>query len=115
MSLDDYAKEDEQNKLTEWQTISQWLERDGIDCLSITTGGLFDKKPDHIYEGWQVPYATAMKKAVNLPIAVTGMLLDSKLCEYILETKQADLILEAHVFDTNARWVVEAKKELYEK
>ncbi len=115
LSLDDYAKEDEQNKLTEWQTIGQWLERDGVDCLSIMTGGLFDKKPDHIYEGWQVPYATAMKRAVNLPIAVTGMLLDSKLCEYILETKQADLILEAHVFDTNARWVVEAKKELHEK
>lgn len=62
LSLDDYAKEDEQNKLTEWQTIGRWLERDEIDCLSITTGGLFDKKPDHIYEGWQVPYATAMKK-----------------------------------------------------
>lgn len=111
-SLDGYVKAEEQNKISEWQTIGNWLKRDGVDCISVTIGGLFDKGPDYKYEGWQVPYAAAMKEAVELPIAVAGMLFDSKLCEYILETNQADLILEAHVFDTNARWVVESKEEL---
>lgn len=114
LSLDAYVKEEEQNKLKEWQQVGQWLEADGVSCISVTTGGLVDKKPDHIYTGWQVPYAKVMKEKVQLPIAVSGMLLDPKLCEYILETKQADLILEAHIFEQNASWVADATEEFHE-
>lgn len=114
LSLDDYVEEEEQNKLSDWQQVGQWLKEDGASCISVTTGGLLDKKPDYIYTGWQVPYARAMKEKVALPIAASGMLLDPKLCEYILETRQADLILEAHVFEQNASWIADATEEFHE-
>lgn len=114
LSLDDHIKENETKKLLESKQLGQWLEEDGIDCISVTTGGLVDNKPTSVYEGWQVPYAEAMKEAVSIPVAVVGRLLDPKLCEYILKRDKADLILEAHVFDQNARWVVDSAKELDE-
>lgn len=112
LSLDDYAKDDEQNKLSEWKQVGKWLEQDGIDCLSITTGGLFNKQPHIKYEGWQVDYARTMKQAVDIPVAAVGMLRDSNFCEYILETKQADLVLAAQVFDDNASWLVDSRAKL---
>lgn len=51
LSLDEYVKAEEQNKISEWQTIGNWLKCDGVDCISVTTGGLFDKGPDYKYEG----------------------------------------------------------------
>ena len=32
--------------MDDWKTIGKWLEKDGIDCIAVSTGGLIDKKPN---------------------------------------------------------------------
>lgn len=116
LSLTDYETEDKQNSITEWQQIGQWLEADGIDCLDISTGGLLDRKPTiPVYEGYQTPFATAMKAAVKIPVATVGMLDNPNLCEHILQTKQADLILQGRALIRNIHWLADAATQLRDR
>lgn len=46
-----------------------------------------------------------MKQAVNIPVATVGLLDSPDLAEYILQTKQADLILKGRVLLCNINWL----------
>jgi NADPH2 dehydrogenase len=116
LSLTDYETEDKQNSIAEWQQVGQWLEADGIDCLDISTGGLLDKRPSiPIYEGYQTPFATAMKEAIEIPVATVGLLDNPNLCEHILQTKQADLILQGRAMIGNLNWLADAAVQLHDE
>lgn len=115
LSLTSYEDETKQNSLEEWQQIGKWLEEDGINCLDISTGGLVDKKPTiPVYPGYQVAYSTAMKEAVSIPVTAVGKLDNAGLSEYILQNKQADLILEGRGLLRNVNWLADAAKELHD-
>ena len=106
LSLTAYADPEKQNSLDDWKTIGKLLEKDGIDCIDVSTGGLLDKKPNiPIRPGYQVPYTTAMKEAVSIPVTAVGLLDNPGLCEYILKTKQADLILQGRALIRNVNWL----------
>lgn len=115
LSMTDYVDDDQQNSIADWQQVGQWLERDGVSLLDISTGGLLPKKPDFpIYEGYQAPFATVMKKAVSIPVSTVGLLDNPGLAEYILQNNQADLIFEGRALLRNPNWVAKAAKELHE-
>lgn len=116
LSLTDYMTADRQNSLADWQEIGGWLKADGIDCIDVSTGGLLDRQPDiPIYPGYQVPYATAMKEAVTIPVTAVGMLDNPGLCEHLLQTNQTDLVAIGRGLIRNTNWVAEAAKELRDK
>lgn len=116
LSLDDYAAAGEQNSIKDWQEIGQWLEKDGIDCIDVSTGGVLDLKPNiPISEGYQVSYATAMKEAVSIPVTTVGLLDNPGLCEYILLNNQADLILIGRGLIRNINWLADAAVALHDK
>lgn len=115
LSLTDYASLDEQNSIEEWQQIGRWLEEDGVDCLDISTGGLLNRKPDiPIHDGYQVPFSMAMKQAVSIPVTALGLLDNAGLCEYILQTKQADVIMQGRGLIRNVNWLSDAAKALHD-
>lgn len=115
LSLTDFEDEGRQNSIADWQQIGQWLEADGIDCLDISTGGLLDKKPTiPIYDGYQVPYAAAMKQAVSIPVAAVGLLDNPALCEHILQTGEADLILQGRSLLNQVNWLAQAAVDLHD-
>lgn len=114
LSLSDYAEE--QNTIEEWQTVAQWLEADGIDCIDVSTGGVIDTKPNiPVYPGYQVPFATALKQVVKIPITAVGLLDDPGLCEYLLQTNQTDLIAVGRGLIRNTNWLAEAAVELKDR
>ena len=79
--------------MDDWKTIGKWLEKDGIDYIDVSTGELLDKKPNiSVRPGYQVPYTTAMKEAVSIPVSAVGLLDNLGLCEHISSkpTKQPD-------------------------
>lgn len=116
LSLDDYVTAEAQNSLDEWQEVGRWLEADGIDCLDISTGGLFDCAPNiPIYPGYQVPYAAAMKQAVTIPVMAVGMLDNPGLCESLLQREQVDLVAIGRGLLRNTNWLADAAKELYDQ
>lgn len=113
LSLTDYASIDEQNSLEEWQAIGRWLEVAGIDCIDVSTGGLLDRTPNiPVYPGYQVPYAAAMKQAVQLPVVAVGLLDNPGLCESLLQMKQVDLVAIGRGLLRNGNWLADAAKEL---
>ena len=113
LSLTAYDDSEKQNSLDDWKTIGKLLEKDGIDCIDVSTGGLLDKKPNiPIRPGYQVPYTTAMKEAVSIPVSAVGLLDNPGLCEHILQTNQADLILQGRALIRNINWLADAAEEL---
>lgn len=115
LSLSDYDKSGQQNTIADWQQIGQWLERDGIDVIDVSTGGVMDYAPDlPLHGGYQTPFATAMKQVVGIPVATVGLLDSPDLAEYILQTKQADLIMEGRVLLRNTNWLADAAQKLHD-
>ena len=99
--------------MDDWKTIGKWLEKDGIDYIDVSTGGLLDKKPNiPVRPGYQVPYTTAMKEAVSIPVSAVGLLDNPGLCEQILQTNQADLILQVRTLIRSFNWPTEVSEEL---
>lgn len=113
LSLSDYSEP--QNSLEEWQTLAQWLESDGIDCIDVSTGGLLDRTPNMpIHAGYQVPFATQIKEAVSIPVTAVGLLDNPGLCEFLLQTNQTDLVAIGRGLIRNTNWLADAAKELKE-
>lgn len=115
LSLTDYEPTGKQNSIQDWQQVGRWLEEDGVDCIDVSTGGLFDIKPDiPVYPGYQVPFAAAMKEAVGIAVTTVGLLYEPGLCESILQTNQADLIVEGRALIRNANWLADAAIALHD-
>lgn len=115
LSLTDYQPSTQQNSLSEWQRVAQWLEADGVDLLDVSTGGLFPLKPNFpVHDGYQTKFATKLKHAVDIPVSTVGRLDNPGLCEYILQNHQADLILEGRALLRNPNWVATADLALHD-
>ncbi|MFC3932124.1 oxidoreductase [Streptococcus dentapri] len=115
LSMTAYDETGQQNTITDWQTIGRWLERDGIDCLDISTGGLMELQPNiPIYSGYQAPYTNHMKQAVSIPVSAVGLLNAPELGEYLLQTEQADLIEVGRGLIRNPNWPAEAATVLHD-
>ncbi len=67
----------------------------GADVLDVSGGGDGQLDPAHTPEfhaGYQVYLAQSIRKITNLPIITVGMLEDPYVADYVLSTKDADLI-----------------------
>ncbi|MCQ9209325.1 oxidoreductase [Granulicatella seriolae] len=116
LSLTDFLEAGQQNSIEEWQTIGKWLERDGVDCIDVSAGGVTEAKPNFpICPGYQVHLTMAMKEAVTIPVTAVGLLAEPGICEYILQNNQADLILQGRALIRNVNWLADAAKELKDK
>ena len=58
-----------------------------------------------ISPGYQVPLATAVKKASGVTVQVVGMIVDPIQAEAIIANRQADCVALARAFLDNPRWV----------
>jgi NADPH-dependent 2,4-dienoyl-CoA reductase/sulfur reductase-like enzyme len=77
--------------------IGKILEEAGADALDITSGihGRSDKymyAPATMPQGYNVPLAAAVKKAVSIPVMVVGSIMKPEIAEDILEQGKADYI-----------------------
>ena len=113
LSLTAYDDSEKQNSMDDWKTIGKWLEKDGINCIDVSTAGLIDKKLNiPVCPGYQVPYTTVMKEVVSIQVSAVGLLGTTDLCEHILQTNQADLILQGRALIRNVNWLADAAEEL---
>ncbi len=91
-----------------FETAPSFIQKDNIDCIDVSTGGLMDKKPNiPVRPDYQVPYTTAMKEAVSIPVSAVGLLDNPGLCEHILQTNRADLILQGRALIRNVNWLAD--------
>lgn len=65
----------------------------GIDVLDVSSGGLIHTAPIPVNYGYQLPFASQIKKESSIKIATVGLITDAVQAETILVNGNADLIV----------------------
>ncbi len=90
--------------------ISKMLKRHGVDLMDISSGALLpaDMK---LGPGYQVPFAEAVKKEVDIPTIAVGLITQSELVQEIIFNGRADFVALGRELLRNPYWVLEAKAD----
>lgn len=86
----------------------------GVDAFDVSTGGEGPagvRKPGN-YPGYQLPYARAVREALNVPVIAVGLLDDPQLAESALGNGDADLIAVGRGLLRNPYWAIDALRSL---
>lgn len=108
---------------TDWDESSSWsiqeavyfserLAELGCDWIDVSSGGVSGQQKIELKPGYQVAFAAAIKKAVEMPVMAVGLITEASQAEAILQSGQADMIALARAFLYNPRWVWHAAAEL---
>ena len=86
------------------------LEKAGVQLITVSAGGALSditgmSADGHRPEGWKVPYAEAVKKAVNIPVAASGSIRHPDYVEKILSEGKCDMIGMARGLLAEPEWV----------
>lgn len=89
------------------------LEREGVDVLDVSSGGLTPEQQITAGPGYQVPFAAAVKAAVGgLEVMAVGMIESPTQAEGILQNGEADLIALGRPFLGDPHWAWHAAQQL---
>jgi 2,4-dienoyl-CoA reductase-like NADH-dependent reductase (Old Yellow Enzyme family) len=84
----------------------------GCDFVDITTAGISPLQKIEIKPAYQLPYATAIKLACELPVISVGMITEPQQANEIIANGQADMVALARALLWNPRWGWHAAAEL---
>jgi len=91
---------------------SQALQELGCDWIDVSSGGVSSQQKIELKPGYQVHFAQAIKKAVQMPVMAVGLITEAKQAENIITEGEADMVALARGFLYNPRWVWHAAAEL---
>ncbi|MEZ5852128.1 MAG: NADH:flavin oxidoreductase/NADH oxidase [Hyphomicrobiaceae bacterium] len=80
----------------------------GCDFIDVSSGGNSPAQKIELKAGYQVPFATAIKKATGIPVMAVGLITEADQAEAILANDEADMIAVARAFLDDPRWGVHA-------
>jgi NADPH2 dehydrogenase len=86
----------------------------GVDLFDVSSGGegaAGVRKPGN-FPGYQVPFARAIKEAVNVPVIAVGLIDDPLLAESIVGNGDADLVAVGRGMLRNPYWAIDALRKL---
>ncbi|WP_028553030.1 NADH:flavin oxidoreductase/NADH oxidase [Paenibacillus sp. UNC451MF] len=90
--------------------ISRRYKEAGVDILHVSSGGegpVGTRKPGN-HPGYQVPFARAVKQALDVPVIAVGLLDDAKLAEATVANEEADLVAVARGMLRDPYWATHA-------
>ncbi|MBE1446931.1 NADH:flavin oxidoreductase/NADH oxidase [Paenibacillus sp. OAS669] len=87
----------------------------GVDVFHVSSGGEGPvggaRKPGN-YPGYQVPFARAVKQALDVPVIAVGLLDDARLAEATVANGDADLVAVARGMLRDPYWATHAIQEV---
>jgi len=85
----------------------------GVDCLDVS-GGLCGSAPDHLQsiQGYFVPLAEAIKKAVDIPVMVAGGITEPEFADRLIRGRKVDLVAIGRAQLKDPHWAVRAREVL---
>ena len=83
---------------------AQELKRLGCDFIDVSTGGIEPHAKIPLEPGYQVPFASAVKRATGLPTMAVGLITEAKQAEAILAEDKADMIAIARAALDDPHW-----------
>ena len=92
--------------------LSKELEKLGAVYIHVSSGGLHHEQKIDIHSGYQVPFASEIKKVVNIPVIAVGLITEAMQAEGILHYEQADAIGIARGILYQPNWPWQAAAEL---
>jgi 2,4-dienoyl-CoA reductase-like NADH-dependent reductase (Old Yellow Enzyme family) len=92
--------------------LSKALEKLGAVYIHVSSGGLDPNQKIDIHTGYQVPFASEIKKAVNIPVIAVGLITEAMQAEGVLQYGQADAIGIARGILYQPNWPWQAATEL---
>ncbi len=87
---------------------SKRLEQAGIDLLDISGGFCGYVRPGAAEQGYFSEMTQAVKKAVHIPVVLTGGIVEAKTAEQLLEAEKADLIGVGRAILKDSQWAEKA-------
>jgi NADPH2 dehydrogenase len=94
--------------------ISKKYKEAGVDVFHVSSGGEGrpgSRRPGN-YPGYQVPFARAIKEALDVPVIAVGMLDEAHLAESVIGNGDADLVALARGLLRDPYWVIHAAQTL---
>jgi len=108
---------------SDWDTASSWniseaivfskaLQALGCDWIDVSSGGVSRHQRIELKAGYQVHFAQAIKRAVDIPVMAVGLITDPEHAESIVKDEKADMVALARGLLYNPRWVWHAAAAL---
>ena len=79
------------------------LARIGVDYVCVSSGGVSAAARPEVGPGYQVPFAAAVKAAIDIPVQSVGMIVQPRQAETIIADGRADCVALARGFLDNPR------------
>jgi 2,4-dienoyl-CoA reductase-like NADH-dependent reductase (Old Yellow Enzyme family) len=76
----------------------------GCDFIDVSTGGIDITIKPPVAPGFQVPFATAIRTKVGIPVMAVGMITEAQQAETIVAEGQADMVALARGFLDDPHW-----------
>lgn len=90
ISADEYAENGW--SLEQSIELSRLLKEKGVDLVDVSSGGNIHSQKIELMEGYQVPFAEAIKKRAEVPTGAVGLITTAEFAEEVLQEGKADLI-----------------------
>ena len=84
----------------------------GADWIDVSSAGISPQQKITIGPGYQVPFARAIREALDIPVMAVGLITEAQQAEQILAEGSADLIGVARGMLYNPRWAWHAAAAL---
>lgn len=84
----------------------------GVDLIDCSSGGLVPYAKIEVGPGYQVPFAEAIRRDVNIATGAVGMITEAKQAGKIIASGQADVVLLAREMLRDPYWPIHAANEL---
>lgn len=78
--------------------LSRVLIGHGVDMMDVSSGGLDLDQKIELGPGYQVPFATRIRRETGIPVAAVGLITESDQAEAIVADGLADVVLAARAF-----------------
>lgn len=92
--------------------LARRLKTEGVDLIDCSSGGNVPDAKIPVKPGYQVPFASQIRKQAGIPTAAVGMITTALQAEEIIRDGHADLVLLAREFLRDPYWPMRAAKEL---
>lgn len=92
--------------------ISKWMRDEGVDLIDCSSGGNSPDQDLKPYPGYQVQFASRIKKEADILTGAVGLITTPSQAEKVLADGDADVILMARELLRNPYWPLIARDEL---
>ena len=92
--------------------ISHLLAQRGVDLIDVSSGGLSPEQAIKLGPGYQMPFAEAISREVEVAVGAVGLITEASAAEQALQSGVADAVLMGRQFLRDPRYAMRAAIEL---